>query len=173
MLLVLSYYVNVSYEKPTRNDQVTGKSIFEQEILKIEESRRLLESYPTDDDSILTLETVRKISRRTLPKKGKAVDQVTIILKTKEDINLSPCKIVKRKDLKTGAQNLYECAPREEQINNFRNLECKTTHRRVIVKVDRPTESFASRIFPDGCELRFRKSKKNCNKLKFSNNMDC
>ena len=165
-----------SYEKPTTNDDLNyGKLIIKQELLRIEESEKSLEGFPRFKTSILTLDRLRKISRRTLPKKRPAnpVDQVTVILKSAEDIDLSPCKVVKKNNFKAGGLNIYTCAPREEQMNRFRNLECRTIHRKAIVSVNRPTKKYAIDNFPDGCELRFKKSKKNCNQLRFTNNKGC
>lgn len=103
-------------------------------------------------------------------------DYVVIHIESTQDILMSPCKIVMVKEYQMTGYNLYKCAPRKDQLNRFKNLECKTIMRHFAVEANRNGKvdgSYHAHKFPIGCELRFKRSKKNCNRLMIKNNKGC
>ena len=96
----------------------------------------------------------RRIIRRQLSTKH----QVMFVLQSYEDQRFSPCKTLKVK-------NGYVCAPNNEQLNKFSNMECVTIKQKLVfVKVGGKTK-YELKPAPLSCELRFKPQKPHCNRL--------
>jgi len=169
------FTVKQSSQMPT-NALETARKELNDEIKNIEksESNLLLTGSSLDklEETTLTFEGMkikRRLSQRSVdsPSKPTATDKITVVLESLEHIKFSPCKVLKVQDEKIGGSNLYKCAPREDQLNKFKGLECKTIYRQFEVELNKSNVKFNQKNFPVGCELRFTKSRVGCNKLMF------
>ena len=178
LAFTMAFSIQPSAQKPAVISTTTVTNLdniakhFNERIIKdLNKSQQLVEKFKKSRTvstlmlKKLTGDQARERQRKKKEKSGK--DQVVLHQRSKEDFTLSPCKINKISSKLLGGHSIYGCAPREEQKNKFSTLECRTVYRRSI------TSSFAIKSFAIGCELRYRKGKKHCNKHLYSNTKGC
>jgi len=190
VIIVIVLSIQPSAQKPTIATPTTATDFSEDLVKKfhdrlhkvLDESEHLVAKLKAPyTESTLIFERIggdgdTRKRRHLSAKKGKTNrDRVVVHLRSVEDITLSPCKLVTITDKRSGGYNIHRCAPREDQKNKLPNLECRTVYRRFQVVASGPTREYAyvNKLFPIGCELRYTKAKKNCNRHIYSNTEGC
>jgi len=150
LIFLLSVTITRSLQKPTTAFE-DARTLSNELVLDI----KLLQDSTKSSLKEAKSSTRKRIKRRQLSKEQQ---NIVFVLQSYEDQRLSPCKTVK-------VRNGYVCAPNNEQLNKFSNMECVTIKQKMVfIKVGGKTQ-YELKPTSVSCELRFKPQKPHCNKL--------
>ena len=157
--------VKQSVQKPTGALE-TAKKLIRREIKKI-----------TESESILSLDEPLGVSSPDKPKRSTLIfergtkniarrarnfddtdnnsDKITMIIESVNERESFPCKVIQVNDKKISGYQLSKCAPKKEQLNNFKDLHCETVYRNIYVELNNSDGNvkFRHKVISVGCEV--------------------